>query len=67
MGFIIDEIKSHKSDLIWIILIHWHGVTFQNTMEGKMQQAQDWLADPSALIGSAGELYNTSRWQTTGD
>ncbi|XP_041366234.1 vinculin-like isoform X8 [Gigantopelta aegis] len=27
----------------------------QNTMEGKMQQAQDWLADTSALIGSAGD------------
>ena len=28
----------------------------QNTIEGKMQSAHDWLLDPSALVGSLGEL-----------
>ncbi|ESP05115.1 hypothetical protein LOTGIDRAFT_102378 [Lottia gigantea] len=27
----------------------------QNAIEGKMQQAQDWLKDPKALVGSAGD------------
>ena len=26
----------------------------QNAIDGKMKQAQDWLSDPEALVGSAG-------------
>jgi len=28
----------------------------QNAIDGKMKQAQDWLVDPEALVGSAGQL-----------
>ena len=29
-------------------------LNLQNAIDGKMKQAQDWLVDPEALVGSAG-------------
>ena len=28
---------------------------FQNAIQGKLQAANDWLQDPAALVGSAGQ------------
>ena len=33
----------------------------QNAIDGKMKQAQDWLVDPEALVGSAGQLDQCSK------
>ena len=32
---------------------------FQSAIEQKMKLAHDWLADPSALVGSSGKYQNT--------